>query len=64
MTSRSLAVGLAGSLGASPPAVQAALRDAGTRATQPDRGTLSAELARTLGRDEAEIRAAFARLRS
>lgn len=59
-----LAVGLAGDLGVSPPAVQAALRDAGTRATSPGRRPLAAELARSLGRDEADVHAAFARLRA
>ena len=72
MTSRSLAAvvgataiaaGLAGELGVSTPTVQAALRDAGPRATRPDRGSLAAELARALGRDEADVQAAFARLR-
>jgi hypothetical protein len=72
MTSRSLAAvaasavaaGLAGELGVSTPTVQAALRDAGQRATRPDRAPLATELARALGRDEAEVRAAFAGLRS
>jgi len=72
MTSRSLAAivgatavaaGLAGELGVSTPTVQAALRDAGARATRPDRAPLTTELARALGRDEADVQAAFARLR-
>jgi NAD/NADP transhydrogenase alpha subunit len=59
-----LAVGLAGDLGVSAPAAQAALRAAGARATSPDRRPLAAELARSLGRDEADVRAAFGRLRA
>ncbi len=58
-----VAAGLAGELGVSTPTVQAALRDAGQRATRPDRAPLATELARALGRDEADVQAAFARLR-
>ncbi len=58
-----LTAGLAGELGVSTPTVQAALRDAGQRATRPDRAPLATELARALGRDEADVQAAFARLR-
>jgi hypothetical protein len=59
-----IAATIAGELGVSAPTVQAAMRDAGQRATRTDRQPLAAELARALNRDEAEIRAAFARLRS
>lgn len=57
-----IAAGLAGELGVSAPAVQAAMRDAGQRATRPERAPLATELARALGRDEADVLSAFARL--
>ncbi|MGZ6695516.1 MAG: hypothetical protein ACXVFN_09065 [Solirubrobacteraceae bacterium] len=59
-----IAAGLAGELGVSPHAVQTALRSAGARATRPDRRPLATELAAAIGRPEAEVQAAFARLRA
>ena len=59
-----LAAALGAQLGVGTPTVKAALRDAGARAARPDRRPLAAELASSLGRDEAEVRAALARLRA